>query len=227
MKINAISNTISRYSNAATQRVANAIPSMTISGEKTIKAIKWVGEKVSAPQNRFILGVTALMTQPFIDLSNKKVDEDTRKVSAARTVAKIIAGTTTGVIIRSACIHAISAFTKQASEITPDMKFKRLRSLFLPEVVLKDLTQYKKSIGTILSLVVMVFTNFLIDAPLTKFLTNKFIDKIHKNDNKKNTENNSVNMQNSQNTETKKASEATLKANAAETNNRNQEVKHE
>ena len=31
----------------------------------------------------------------------------------------------------------------------------------------------------ILSLFVMVITNFLIDAPLTKFLTNKFVDKIN------------------------------------------------
>ena len=28
----------------------------------------------------------------------------------------------------------------------------------------------------------MTFTNFLIDAPLTKFLTNKFVDKIHEKD---------------------------------------------
>lgn len=188
MKLSAISNTISRYSNAATWRVANVIPSMTVSGEKTIKAIKWVGQKVSSPQNRLILGVTALMTQPFIDLSNKSVDEDTRKVSAARTVAKIIAGTTTGVLIRSGCIHAIDAFTKHANEITPDMKFKKFRSLFLPQEVLEDLSQYKKSLGTILSLFVMVFTNFLLDAPITKYLTNKFIDKIHKNNNNKNSE---------------------------------------
>ena len=34
--------------------------------------------------------------------------------------------------------------------------------------------------GTALSLGVMMFTNFLIDAPLTKFLTNKFIGDIDK-----------------------------------------------
>ena len=31
----------------------------------------------------------------------------------------------------------------------------------------------------------MVVTNFLIDAPLTKFLTNKFVDKIHEKDKQK------------------------------------------
>lgn len=180
--ISAVRNVISRVSGAATRKIVNVAPQMTVSNEKILDKISWIGEKISSPQNRFILGVTALMFQPFIDLSNKKVDEDTRKISAARTVAKIIAGTLTGVAIRSGCIHAIDAFTKSASEITPDMKFKKLRTLFMPDVALENLNQYKKTLGTIMSLGIMVFTNFLIDAPLTKFLTNKFIDRIHKKD---------------------------------------------
>ena len=60
------------------------------------------------------------------------------------------------------------------------LKFKKLRTLFTPSAgILKDLNQYKKSLGTILSLGVMVVTNFLLDAPLTKFLTNKFVDRIN------------------------------------------------
>lgn len=180
MSIGSISNSISQIPRKINQGIVNIVPEMTISNEKTLKGLKWVGEKVSSPENRLILGVTALMSQPFIDLNNKKVDEDTRKVSAARTVAKIIAGTTTGVLIRSGCIHAIDAFTKLPTEITPDMKFKKLRTLFTPSAgILKDLNQYKKSLGTILSLGVMVVTNFLLDAPLTKFLTNKFVARIN------------------------------------------------
>lgn len=180
MSIGSISNSISNIPRKINQGIVNMIPQMTVSNEKALKSLKWVGEKVSSPENRLILGVTALMSQPFIDLNNRKVDEDTRKVSAARTVAKIIAGTTTGVLIRSGCIHAIDAFTKLPNEITPDMKFKKLRTLFTPSAgILKDLNQYKKSLGTILSLGVMVVTNFLLDAPLTKFLTNKFVDRIN------------------------------------------------
>lgn len=180
MSIGSISNSISQIPRKINQGIVNIVPEMTISNEKTLKGLKWVGEKVSSPENRLILGVTALMSQPFIDLNNKKVDEDTRKVSAARTVAKIIAGTTTGVLIRFGCIHAIDGFTKLPTEITPDMKFKKLRTLFTPSAgILKDLNQYKKSLGTILSLGVMVVTNFLLDAPLTKFLTNKFVDRIN------------------------------------------------
>ncbi len=67
-----------------------------------------------------------------------------------------------------------------------NVKNPKLKTLFTPEAalngVLKDLTHYKKALGTIISLVVMTFTNFLIDAPLTKFLTNKFVDKIHEKD---------------------------------------------
>lgn len=179
MSIGSVSNSISRN---MTQRIVNIMPSMTVSNERALKSLKWIGEKISSPENRLILGVSALMSQPFIDLHNRKVDEDTRKISAARTVAKIIAGTATGVLIRSGCIHAINAFTKLPSEITPNMKFKNLRTLFTPSPGLcANLNKYKKAMGTILATVVMMFTNFLIDAPLTKFLTNKFIDRIHQN----------------------------------------------
>lgn len=184
INLTSISSSISRFPGAATQAVVNVIPKMTVKNLKVNNAITWVGEKLSSPQNRLILGVTALMSQPFIDLNNKKVDEDTRKVSAARTVAKIIAGTLTGVAIRSGCIHAIDAFTKLPHEITPNMKFKKLRNLFTPSPgILNDLSQYKKTLGTLVSLLVMVVTNFMVDAPLTKYLTNKFVARINEKKN--------------------------------------------
>ncbi|MCM1338801.1 MAG: hypothetical protein NC191_03930 [Muribaculaceae bacterium] len=179
-------NSIKTFTNAATQRVLNVLPSGTINSEKANKAVLWIGKHISSPENRLILGVSALMSQPFIDLSNKKIDEDTRKVSAARTVAKIIAGTTTGVLIRYACIKAIDAFCKLPEEIVELTKHKRLRTFFTPfeEIAkgLSDLKLYKNALGTLLSLGIMVFTNFLIDAPMTRVLTNKFIDKIHAKD---------------------------------------------
>ena len=48
--------------------------------------------------------------------------------------------------------------------------------------MLTDLTHHKNALGTIISLFVMTITNFAIDAPLTKFLTNKFVDKIKEKD---------------------------------------------
>jgi hypothetical protein len=71
------------------------------------------------------------------------------------------------------------------------MKNPRLRMLFTPDSaiagVLKDLGQYKKALGSFIALGVMMITNFMIDAPLTRFLTNKFADKygLKQNPNKK------------------------------------------
>lgn len=148
----------------------------TVSNPKTINAVEWIGKNLSSAENRLILGASALMTQPFIDASNKSVDDETRRYSICRTVAKILACTTTGYFIRKGCIKSIDAFTKLPSEITPDMKFKKIRSCLLPTVkYTKDgLAQHKNTLGTLLALGVMLFTNFLIDAPLTKWLTNVF-----------------------------------------------------
>ncbi len=173
--IGSIGRKISTYSDCVVSGITKAIPSWTATGEKTIKNIKWIGNRISSPQNRLILGASALVSQPFIDLYNKNVDDKTRKTSAARTVAKIIAGTTTGFLVRYYSIKAIDAMTKEGKNV------KAWEKIFTPDMVksgLKDLKQYRMALGTIISLGVMILTNFLIDAPLTKFLTNKFIDKI-------------------------------------------------
>ena len=47
------------------------------------------------------------------------------------------------------------------------------------------MNQYKKALGSFVALLVMLITNFAIDAPLTKFLTNKFVDKYDLNKNTK------------------------------------------
>jgi len=151
----------------------------TVSGEKAQKAVEWIGKNLSSAENRLILGASALMTQPFIDAANKDVDAETRRYSICRTVAKIIAGTFTGFTIRKLCIKSIDAFTKMPSEIKPDASFKKLRSCLLPTLkhTAEELAQYKNALGTLMALGVMLFTNFLIDAPLTKFLTNVFTGK--------------------------------------------------
>lgn len=167
--------------NRVTTAITGVMPSGAVENRKVNRTISWIGKRISSPQNRLILGVTALLSQPFIDLNNKKVDEETRKVSAARTVAKIIAGTTTGFTIRYGCIKMIDYCTMLPEQITNSTKFPRLRTLFTPSpditALLKDLNHHKKALGTHISLAIMIVTNFLIDAPLTKYLTNKFIDK--------------------------------------------------
>lgn len=166
------------------QKFYDLIPDKVLTSDKFTKGIDWIGREISSAENRLILGATALMTQPFIDYNNKSVDEDTRKVSVCRTLAKILAGTLTGFAIRKGCIKSIEAFSKLPTSIDKmgkKVELTRLNTFFSPKNAASDVTdaykQYRNAFGTITALVVMTFTNFLIDAPLTNYLTNKFVKK--------------------------------------------------
>lgn len=176
-------NNVHNFTGSIINKIVDRVPAATFSNEKFTKAIKWSGQHISSPENRLILGATALMSQPFIDLHNINVDEKTREQSAARSFAKIIAGTISGFWVRYLCIKAINSFTKDPKTVPSTSKYK---SLFYPKNIAKvtaeGLQHHKQALGSFLALVVMLFTNFLIDAPFTKFLTNKFISYIDKND---------------------------------------------
>lgn len=168
------------------QGIINMIPESTYSGQKAVNNIGKIGKDISSAEQRLILGASALMSQPFIDANNRSVDEKTRKVSVARTIAKIVAGTFTGYFIRKGCIKAISAWSKLPSKGLPKYK-----SIFTPngkdlkiDVNSDSFKQYQNALGTIAALVVMMVTNFVIDAPLTKYLTNLLVDKSNKRDQK-------------------------------------------
>lgn len=162
---------------------------MIVSNKHIINAMEWVGKKINSPQQRFILGATALAIQPAIDYYNKRVDKDTREVSTARTMAKIIAGTAVGVIVRAGCIKAVKAFSgyklrTEGGKIVEILK-KTKKDIFTPVLakIPDDITpenfqvtyaNHIKNMGSILATLVMVGTNFMLDVPLTLFLTNKF-----------------------------------------------------
>ena len=169
-------NSVNSAYKAVQQNLLNSFPNVEITSTRTQKLIKNAGEKISSAEQRLILGATALATQPFIDYKNRNVDEETRKVSVARTIAKIIAGTLTGYAIRKGCIKGIEAMSQIPKEGIPYYK-----TLFTPNGMLDNMSdafkQYRNAMGTIVSLIVMTFTNFAIDAPLTKFLTNLLIKK--------------------------------------------------
>lgn len=158
------------------QKGLDLIPDAVYSSDKITKNIKNTGEKISSAEQRLILGATALMTQPFIDANNKSVDEKTRKVSVARTIAKILAGTLTGYFIRKGCIKGIKALSQ-----IPGPNVPKYKSLFTPKGITDNTTdafkQYRNAMGTVVALLVMMVTNFAIDAPLTKFLTNALVKK--------------------------------------------------
>ncbi len=171
------------------------------------KAIKSVldfsGKYLHAPEQRIILGATALATQPLIDLKNKNVDEETRKTSVARTIAKIIAGTLVGVAVRYAGIAFVRRYTKYTPVINAQGLVEKLipqkgRSFFVPlftkklkpgqesifpiskKALDKRIEKYIKAMGTLAATIAMIGTNFLCDAPLTKWMTNIFVKKIEK-----------------------------------------------
>ena len=173
----------SSFKNSIKQRVIDAVPVSTIKdGTKRVEKWKYFDEKMSKPaENRFIMGATAMVTQPVIDYNNHKVDQETRRVSRNRTIAKILAGTGVGMIVRGSCYSLV----KKMSDVNGKSKYSQA---LLPTEFLKDLTKdakllknYRSALSTAVAILAMCFTNFAIDAPLTVYLTNKFNDKTASN----------------------------------------------
>lgn len=165
--------------NRLKQKVLDVLPDATIKGgTRRIEKWKKADELFSNPAaNRFIMGATALVTQPAIDYYNHKVDEETREVSRLRTVSKILAGTSVGILVRGSCY-------KLVEEMTNFKDKKQFRKALLPPKFLNELANdakllknYRNALSTIIAVLAMCVTNFLIDAPLTVFLTNHFNDK--------------------------------------------------
>lgn len=177
-----IGRSVSRFSRNVKQTLFDAVPQHIFTSDKAIDFFVKVGKYVTPAENRAILGATAICLQPAIDWLNPGVNEETRKISVCRTIAKIIAGTLTGFAIRKALIKSVDAFSKlpgSLDKVTGEpVKLTRLNTFFSPVTkVLENSDEYqnyKNGLGNVLALVVMMFTNFLIDAPLTRFLTNKF-----------------------------------------------------
>lgn len=158
--------------------IVKHIPNREFGNRKIEDFVHWCGD-LGPHHNRLFLGATALVTQPAIDLYNDKVDEKTRKVSCARTIAKIIAGAITGVSIRWGFLKLVrenSAITKTAE--------KTFKTFFTPSNVTKcthAFKQYQNTMANFLAIVTMIGTNFLVDAPLTQLLTNRLTKGIDKN----------------------------------------------
>ena len=124
-------------------------------GPKAQKALDKLGA-LKSPGQRLAFGVAAFTLHPLMDKMNPWVDDETRETSAIRSTAKAIASTTTGVIIREACIIGTNKLLGNENIIKK-----------LPQYMTKDKGHTSAVIGTLMGLAVMMFTNFLIDVPLT------------------------------------------------------------
>ena len=162
------------------QFILDSAPSYTAeSSEKLTNQRAHINDIISRPmENRLINGGFALLTQPIIDYNNHRVDDETREVATCRTVAKIIACTAAGCAVRGPVYKLVDLMTN------PEGK-TRFSKLLLPKRYIQEmiddkvrLTNYRKSyrngLSMLLALCVMSITNFVIDAPLTTFLTNFF-----------------------------------------------------
>ena len=165
------------------QKILNLLPEKTfVEDESKLDKFDKYGSTIARPDvNRLIMGVTAIATQPAIDYYNHRVDKETRVVSRNRTIAKIIACTSVGVLVRGSCYRAVNKMT----DINGTKKFSKL---LLPEKYIEPLTKFaqklanhKNTVSTILALMVMTFTNFLLDAPLTVHFTNRLNDRSVRN----------------------------------------------
>lgn len=148
-------------------------------GKKAEKTFNWLGER-STPFNRGVIGFFAFATQPWIDLFNKDVDEDTRKAAFRRTCAKIIVGTATGISVRMLCIKAMDKFTKTTEELGKRAPKKWEQALIPSKPSLKEfenmerfIKKHRNAMGTFIAIVAMM----TVDPFLTKFMTNYFNKK--------------------------------------------------
>lgn len=182
------------FANKAKQKFYDKFASRTV-GERADKFYKWTGAKISSAESRLILGGTAIILQPIFDFFNKKQDEETRVVSVCRTMAKIIAGTLTGFLIRKGTIKLIRACSQMPAPNLPKWK-TLLTPKNIENIDPEKLKHTQNAMGTFTALGVMVYTNFAIDAPLTKYLANKSIPiakkQLEKRQLKQNTEMNEM-----------------------------------
>ena len=162
--------------NRALEKIIDAVPDTELKDNPSKREIKRkIDETLSKPaQNRLIMGITALLTQPWIDYFNHRVDEDTRKVARNRTIAKIIAGTAVGMVVRGSCYKLVEKMTDIGGKGKNSMRLvpKKYLGEFIHDA--HKLKNYRNALSTIVAITAMCFTNFLIDAPLTRYLTNKF-----------------------------------------------------
>ena len=172
-------NYLKKYMNSLKQSVLDLLPNADLNvTSQTFEKLNKLDKRISRPaENRAIMGVTALATQPLIDSCNHKVDEETRIVSRNRTIAKILAGTLVGIAVRGSSYNIVKAMTELNGG-------KRYSKALIPKAQIDyfkkhsgKLSNYRSALSTAIAILAMCFTNFAIDAPLTVYLTNKFNQK--------------------------------------------------
>ena len=169
-------NSWKKYIKRVKQSIFDTLPNSDLNFNKnTFEKLSSIDKRISRPaENRAIMGITALATQPLIDTYNHKVDKETRTISRNRTIAKILSGTIVGIAVRGSSYNIV----KNMTQIEGDKKYSKS---LIPKEKLnhykkypKKLENYRSALATAIAILAMCITNFAIDAPLTVYLTNKF-----------------------------------------------------
>lgn len=144
---------------------------------KNPAAFNKMGQRLASPHwNRLAIGLAAITTQPFLDYFNPRVDKDTAKASALRTISKIIVCTSVGFAVRGSCYKLTNKFMHASAKegsiaLTPAVILNEKN----PEIQKNMLKLHRNTFSTVFALGVMLFTNVFVDAPLTTILSNKLI----------------------------------------------------
>ncbi|MBQ3310699.1 hypothetical protein IJG72_01335 [bacterium] len=162
---------ISRVDNSSIGIHANPKSNMNFGGlsnlgQNSQKFLSGLSNLSSAKQ-KVILTVPTLILNPLIDLNNKKVDEETRKASACRSVASALGGSAVGIIVRDGC-RRLCQYSIDKGMIFKGM-FEKEKSMG-KEIYQKAIKNHAGIVGTIAALGVMAFTDFFVDTACINYL---------------------------------------------------------
>lgn len=142
-------------------------------GSKLTKIFTRLPEVISTPQQRMLVGGSALILHPIIDLNNKNVDKRTRETSASRSMSRAIIGTISGIAVRALCNNAGDKLSKSKNPALAIDAIKNADSA--------QLKRYGVVLGSILSLLALSITNFIFDVPLINKYQNIINEKVFHN----------------------------------------------
>lgn len=162
------------FSSSWYDKFFKSIPSKDIANSAKFNK---AGHVLASPHwNRVVIGAAAISSQPWMDLYNPKVDKDTAKASSLRTTAKIIVCTSVGFVVRGLCYKLVQKYAHgSAKEGSTLLTPREILEEANKELKANKLKIHKNALSTITALAAMLFTNFLIDAPVTTMLSNKFL----------------------------------------------------
>ena len=173
--------------------------------DKTAKVISdhpgWVATLAgsSVVAQKIVMSGSEAVVGPAMDIGigkaiTKITDEkdnrtnESSKVQAIRTFSQSTGGTIVGVAIRLACIAALTAVCTKAGQKAGSklgQKITEGKDLSNKFAYADNMEKWGKSLGGMVATGVMLFTNFIIDAPFINWINTKatnVVDKITKKD---------------------------------------------